>query len=689
QKKYGKGKVIFWNAQFDRLPQTLQLYNWAYTPRLVAAIAAAAATDGNVDLDAVVGGYKNRLHPKTLDRAEAEVKVPVMNLEKTPVSVKLDGNEFHFSDGFRIVVRGDKLDVFYPGAKKPYVRNMRLPMISFPEKADKVDSLTAEAVEVKRESRASAAIWKIAKLSGGDAAEIEVVANDGSAFLWKFVTGKMEIDGRRFAGIGQTVELTKLPHHLLAEIAVPYEIDADNVQCRRFACYQVPRGYKNYDFTGGVDAETRRWELFGNGQPFGWIEGKDAVIAEFPDEVKATSLEYRTAKGSRAAKGKAIFRFGRVMAPQSTPLFWQMAADAKYNTDDDWIAMYQFMRKYLRAKAGFPETYARPVAGHRNTCSEEEAEAVAAFAAKQGYDFFRLTKVPTEMEQFSEPEVLGYLGMPKRYGMRGYTWFACCHSPGNSPTVLEHPEWYLKDEKGRLATYFDHFRIGDLNNEEFVKWHLGVVKGMFDQGLGSVWYDMGGAAANGVNFGTKTSPIALDGQMKIFKKHFDYGGWVVTEGMNPCVVDGYIFRENDYYEPVGNEFAMIGAQIDAAGFRCDHFRLAMYDVFTPLFLDAKVFDFDTFVGETGLIDEELPLVAPVNELLSGGMPFIRETAFGTSWISENTAGFFFWDGVKELKLKVPAGYEASTLTTGGGTERLDGKIPVSVPEKSLLIFKKK
>lgn len=688
EKPFGKGKVIYWNAEFNRLAQSRQLCNWAYARRLVAAVAALGATDANIDLDKTLKKHTPELTPKMISRAEVELKTPTFQMKETPVRVELKDHTFYFSNGYKIVVHDNKVDVFYPGAKKAYIRNMRLPWVSFPKKADKVDSLTAEAVAVKRSARRSTAIWKVAKLSGGNAATIEVAASDGSAYRWKFVTGRAEIDGRVFDGIGQQITLTKLPDHLLSEISVTYQVDVGNQRFRRFACYTLPRGYVEYDMTGKADADTGGWEFFGNGQPFTYLEGKEAVFAEFVDRVQSTSCEYRASQGSEFARGKMIFRFGRVKAPQTTPVLWQMTADAKYNQNDDWMAMYQFQRKMLRAKEGFPETFARPVAGHRNTCSDEEVEAVADFAAKAGYGFFRLTKVPTEMEQFAEDHVLEYLGVPKKYGMKGYTWFACCHSPGDSPTVLEHPEWYLKDEKGNLATYFDHFRIGDVNHPEFVKWHLGVVDGMFQQGLGSVWYDMGGAAASGVNFGTPESPIALTGQMKIFRKHFDFGGWVVTEGMNPCVVDGYIFRENDYHDPVGNEFAMLGAQIDAAGFRCDHFRLAMYDIFTPLFLDGKVFDFDDFVGAQKLIDEELAFVKPVNELLEGGMPYIRETPFGTSWISDKTAAFFFWDGVKEFSAKVPEGYKAYSLTAQGKTEMLNGVLPESVAPKTLIILKK-
>lgn len=40
-----------------------------------------------------------------------------------------------------------------------------------------------------------------------------------------------------------------------------------------------------------------------------------------------------------------------------------------------------------------------------------------------------------------------------------------------------------------------------------------------------------------------------------------------------------------------------------------------------------------------------------------GMPFIRETAFGTTWIGENGGALFFWNPVKKVTVNLPDGWK--------------------------------
>ncbi len=689
---FGKGKVVFWNAQFERLEQAQQLFNWAYTPTLGAAIAETACPDAKIDAQRnLKKAIANKgLQPKMLDKAKFSVTVPAFELAKTDTTVTVNGNELLFSNGAKIVIADDKesVSLSYPGAKKPYVRELALPKIGYPLKADKVDSLeTAEGVDVKRETKASKAVWSITSVKGGNNATITVSADDGSAYTWTFVTGKMHLDGRVFEGFGQQITLDKMPSHLLASISLVQKLDVGNKNFRRFTCYQPPRGYKDFDFTGKVDSDTRTWGFFSDGQPFSWIEGSDAVFAEFVDAPAPTSIGYTVKKGNHFATGRISFEFGRVKAPQSTPLFWQMVTDSKYNTTNDWIAMYQYMRKNLRRKVNFPETAAKPCAAYSNTCTSAQIERILDFSRDHGFDLCFLPYCPAPMEAFQGKQPS--MQKVKARGMAGYPWFPCCHSPDVTETVKNHPEWYHKDENGKLATYFGHFYTADMNNPEFVKWHLDVVDNMMAQGVKTVWYDMGGTASHCVNFGTPESRVNFWAQMEIFRHYFNNGGWIVTEGQNPCVLDGYIFRENVYNDPVGNEFAMIGAQIHWGGFRCPFFRLAMYDIFWPMELDALVLDFETGIGRKAKLASAVSFVPAINETLAFGMPFIRETPCGTSWISDKGGALFFWDGVKELQAELPAGFEPESLVHGGKTVALNGKMPTSVEPESIIVFKKK
>ncbi|MCQ2378058.1 MAG: hypothetical protein MJ016_02460 [Victivallaceae bacterium] len=691
---YGKGKVIFWNAQYERLQKTRQLFGWAYTPALSGAIAETVCPDGKVDAGANLKKQmkiaEGEIQPKTLESAQIAISSPEFSLHATDAAATVQGDEIVFGNGAKIKIAEDKksVDLYFAGATKPYVKNLALPVIGYPAKADKVDSLeTAEAVGVKSENKTSSATWKIVSVEGGKCATIKVVADDGSAYTWTFRTGEANVDGRLFSGLGQEITIDALPKHLLASVTLTQKVDVGNKNFRRFACYQPPRGYKDFDFTGGVAADTRSWGFFSDGQPFSWIEGSDAVFSEFVDAPAPTSLGYTVKKGDDFAVGKITFRFGRVNVPQSTPLFWQMVSDAKYNTTNDWIAMYQFQRKMLRAKAGFPEIAAQPCAAYHDTCTKNESRSIMDFAAEKGFKLMFLPYCPAPMEAFEGPH--SPFTDCKARNMAGYPWFPCCHSPDKTRTVVEHPEWYLKDENGKLAQYFGHFYIGDMNNDEFMKWHLSVVDNMMAQGVKTVWYDMGGTGSGGVNFGTPESRISFWKQMELFRHYYQKGGWVVTEGMNPCVIDGYIFREDIYNEPVGNEFAMIGAQIHWGGFRCPFFRLAMYDIFWPMELDPVVFNFENKIGSIRNFSEAVSFVPAINDILAGGMPFIRETPFGTTWISEKSGAIFFWEGVKDFKASLPEGFEAVSLVCDGTTVDLGGKMPSSVEPKTLIVLKKK
>ncbi len=57
----------------------------------------------------------------------------------------------------------------------------------------------------------------------------------------------------------------------------------------------------------------------------------------------------------------------------------------------------------------------------------------------------------------------------------------------------------------------------------------------------------------------------------------------------------------------------------------------------------------------------------VNEVLSFGMPFIRETPFGTMWISDKGGVFFCWHGVKDFKAVIPGNFVADRVFCDGKT----------------------
>ena len=108
-----------------------------------------------------------------------------------------------------------------------------------------------------------------------------------------------------------------------------------------------------------------------------------------------------------------------------------------------------------------------------------------------------------------------------------------------------------------------------------------------------------------------------------------------------------------------NEFCMIGAQVNGGGFRCPFFRLAMYDIFWPMELDPVVFNFENKIGSVKNLSEAVSFVPAINDILAGGMPFIRETPFGTTWIGEKGGALFFWDTADKVTVDLPEGWKIS------------------------------
>ncbi len=686
QKHYGKGKVLFWNSQIGRQQSAQQLFSWAYRSALATAVAAVISPGKGVDPDKLTIPPARELDSQVLPAATAKITDPVMKLVPLADPASIQGRTITFASGIKMVVKDSGIDVYYPGLARPVISDLNFPAVFLPKGADKVDDhASAEAVGTKSQTARSQIRWQVGAITGGESAKIEL--SDGeNRCEWIFTTAKLQLDGREFFGIGQQIKLTSFPGQLIADLVLNYHVDVENRNFRRFACYQAPRGYKNFDFSGKVDSDTRRWGFFGDGQPFTYLEGAAAVFTEFVDAPAAVSTQYQVKKGDRFATAQTQFRFGRVKAPQTTPVLYQLIGAASYHTSNDWIAMYQFVRHYLRQKTGFPEIPAHPIADSMNTCTDAERRQITQAAADFGFKVKKIGICPFPMESFETPEVLAYFDECKKVGIAARPWFPCCHSPDKTRTVVEHPDWYNQDETGKPAKYFGHFYTADMNNPEFRKWHFGVIDQMFDHGVNSVWYDMAGAAAGTVNFGTPESPIGLGAQLEIFRHYADKGGFVVSEGMNPLVLDGYIFRENVYNEPVGNEFAMIGAQIELAGWRCDFFRLAMYDIFFPIPLDPLVLDFEYTLGGIDQIKRAISFIPTLNKLLAQGMPFIRETPFGTSWVSANGGAFFFWDGVEDFRAEVPADFVPESLVTRDGITPLAGKLPRTLPRESIVTF---
>ncbi len=687
--KYGKGNVLFFNNDFNRRNENVQFFNWAYRFQIINAILGEAG-GFNLSLPAE---SEQHIKPETLAEAKVTLTQPEMKLEKVSSTVSVEGNTAKFSNGYVVEVGDGMLNVTYPEAEKPYLRKMKFPAIGYPKAVTRSDDTsTGEATNLKSDFTAANVKLAVKSITGGEQLTISLANEDDSIQLdWIFVTGQAEVDGRKLAGIGEQVVVKKLNDQLLNNIQLNYGVDVGNKRFRRFACYQNPRGYEEYDISGKSTFDLRDWGFFANGQPFTWVEGNDAVLCEFVDELFPTSFKGKAQKGDQLLYETITFDFGRVKAPQKTALFWHMAMDKKYDTSNDWIAIYQFLRHTYRVKAGFPEIPSCPTAVYSNTATNAEVGEIIQAAKDFGYKIVYVPLCPLQIEDFTIPKTIAMYERIKSAGMIAYPWHPCCHTPGKSPLVHEHPEWFIHNEKGEIAGYFGgHYRTADMDNPEFRKWYQSVIDTMMEHGVGVCWYDMGGSASTTYNFATPESRVGLWPQMEIYKYYYDRGGFVITEGMNPVVLDGYIFRANAYNRPLrGREFPYIGASSIEDWMHFDFFRAAMYDYFITTSLDAWPSKFEKNVGELAYLQKIKNYMPAINAALDNGMPFIRETPFGTTWISDKGAALFCFNGVKDLSVSLPEGFIPVSMTTADGkTTQLDGKLPASVEPGTIIVIKK-
>ena len=690
-RNYGKGKVLFLNAQYSRHQTARQLFNWAYTPALLTGLTAELS-GAKLSPEKTIQEPQRDYPPTTLKQASLDLKPPVLALKDSDSSATVKGKEIIFGNGVRITVGNETLEVRFPGSESPVLRDLRPPEIFYPKKSNAVDSLaTAEAVGMNRESRNANFQWKLTGIRGGKTAVLSWESPSGAALEWEFKSGSLNLNGLPFRGFAQRMILKRAPE-LVSTMKLQFRIGVDGTRLRRFACYQSPRGYKEFDISGAETIDTRSWGFFSAGQPFSWLEGKKGVYSEFTETPFPIDVQYSMEKGAQDVSGNVTFQFGRKKAPLETAWFWQTLGPASAGTTNAWMAMNQFQRKHLRARVGFREMAAMPTATYRNTCTHDEIKQIVKAAGKAGFHFFFLPYCPSPMEQFDSPEFMSSYKLVKDNGMRAYPWTPCCHSPEKTRTVIEHPDWYLKDETGKLYRYFNHFHVADMDNKGFQNWYLGMVDKMIRAGVGTVWYDMAGAASGTVNFATPESRIGFWPQMEIFRFFYDRGASIVTEGMNPLVVDGYIFLKNRYptYKP-GEIFYLHAAQPSGSNYEIDFFRTSMYDTFFPVTLDALVLNFEYVPGEKKMLERILRLLPAVNAALKEtGMPFIQETPFGTSWISDTGGALFFFHGVSDFRLTLPEGYEVVSLTGPDGKNiSLKNGFPRTVSQESIAVIRKK
>jgi len=190
------------------------------------------------------------------------------------------------------------------------------------------------------------------------------------------------------------------------------------------------------------------------------------------------------------------------------------------------------------------------------------------------------------------------------------------------------------------------------------------------------------AASGNVNFGTPESHVGIHTMPETFRFFQDKGVSVRIEGQNPLVLDTWWFRRQVYEPFTGREFALVGTAPGTHGvgdgLELDYFRMAMYNSFGIIHTDGYAIGFERVPGEIAAVRR----IGALNPRLSRarehvGLPFVRETPFGTSWISDKGGALFFYDRVGRITLDLPENW---------AIEGHDGKELRNVPEETVLLL---
>ncbi|MCQ2378641.1 MAG: hypothetical protein MJ016_05450 [Victivallaceae bacterium] len=662
RKTIGKGTVTYVNAESRYARSLKEFSQWAYGYAFLVAISADSGKFA-ASPEKLLKHYQPIPGRTGVGEVEVSVLPPENKIEENTAAPVIGDRSATFANGVKLVVKADgALAVSSPGAEQPFFHNRALPPPGAAPDRNYFDAATAEATDAAAEVEKIDLKWQFDKIVADNHQAVIVYTAPGAEMRWSFKAGKLFLDGRTLDGFAESAEVLQADGRYLTTVTFEAELDPVAPKfARRFSCYSPPRGYTDFDMTGKSKGDTSDWSIFGSGQPFELLVCDDGIYIGNIDDVQALSVRMTRDKSGKFIVNKRNTPFGRVHAPVKSACYWHWKGAGAERGHNDYLAMYQFMRKMLRAKAGLQEIPVYPM-GHYNHISKAETEEVTELIRQAGYRYILIPGFETFITSTFSPSTFDRNRELLAKGLGVRVWSAGSYEQGNGGWILNnHPEWFVKDKAGKVFSYGGRYPVIDINNEDFYKWYTALVKPAIESGIRGVYRDMDGAAGNCVNYALKESPHGLASQLKFYRFFQENGCRVSVEGMNPVVIDEYWYRPDKYTSLQGYEFALVGGapmNYDPFGLTLDPFRLGMYGAFMTFDNSGTMLAFDRVPGEVERGKRVLSFVPKFNELLDHvGMPFIRETEFGTTWISDKGGALLFWNPTKKVTVHLPEGWK--------------------------------
>lgn len=675
RKKIGKGSVTFFNAEKNNPTQVQDYSNWAFSNAFFVALAADCA---NLKLkpENCITTLPDLPEAKEIDSASISVKEPELKMVENSADPVISGDSATFPCGSKITVDdAGKISAFIPGQKEAlfyYDNGGGLKLQA--AKQRQFDSKTAEAVDVKEETKDIDQNLKLTKIYAENGAVVLEFASENSSVKRYFKPAKFYLDGREFSSIGEKIKVEKAPQ-LISRVMTDAKLTPpEPLFARSMACYRGPRGYSEFDMSGKTKGDTNSYGII-SGQPFEYVVCADGVYIANSNEIASIGMHMQRNAGAPAIDSEISFGFGRLPAPQETVWYWRSYSPGKERGHNDYLAIYQYQRQTMRRNAGLDELPAYPTLEISYKISKKEQLKVLDFAAKYGYRYAMFQNPESPIEKLIGRKENCQL--IKSRGMKAYQWSAGSYTQGIDGWIYQnHPDWFAKDENGKLFRYFGSaknigYPVIDINNKEFLDWYMKLVEPLFEAGMGWIYRDMDAAASGTTNFSLPTSPNGIASQIKVYRFFHDHNCMVGIEGMNPLVIDQFWYRADLYKPFTGKEFALVGMApwCDTKGaLSLDPFILGMHGCFPRFEMECTALGVSRISGEVERGLRIASLAKPFTEALDNtGMPFIRETPFGTSWIGDKGGALCFFNPVKKVTVDLPENYrikgvEGNTLT---------------------------
>lgn len=658
----GKGSVLFFNYQVLNPRHFKDFYNWAWMRPFVAA-TVAEAMDRDLNLEATIEKLDPIPERTPVKEAKASALPPTLWVQENEEVPKLEGRTATFTNGLKIEVLADgAVSVTWPKGGT-IVRRFEIPTVKLAKKATMAyDTSTAEMTEVKDFGEQTKFDWKFASLeTKGYRAVVRYETADGAVMKWAFKGGVLHLDGRDYPGFAEAVAVVKCPG-LVGGVEFKAELTPEEPKfARRFSCYSPPRGYSDFDMSGAKTADTSNWSIFGSGQPFELLVCGKGVYAGTPTGAEPLAVRMQRKQGSDAIINTRYSGLGRVKAPRATEFWWHWYSEGPERAHNEYLALYQLVRQKLRQRYGLKEMPGYPVAEYGYQLSEKEKMAVTKYAVEQGYRFVMPPAPETPIESVNSPERLAEARRIKAAGADVRIWTAGSYTQGmQNRMVGERPEWFARDEKGKIMQYGNSYPVYDLFNDGFRSWFTNIMIDAKNAGVRWVYRDMDGAAAGVVDYAKPESLPGIKEQPWYYRFFHNNNMYVGVEGMNPLVLDEYWYRKEKYTSFAGNEFCMVGeipGCLLSAGLALDAFRTGMYACFPRFEHAGAAFGFDRLPDEVKRARRADSFTRKFNEALDiCGMPFVRETPFGTVWTGERGGAVFFWNPTEKATIDLPKGW---------------------------------